>query len=511
MTLSPEKAGAGFMRYGGRPNLALAAVDPGVYTPYNAVAAPKSGWIAQPSSGAFVAFYKGPDGRGFTLEAGVEKTTVIEIGGTRLVALAAPTKRHKSGRGGHYPNIFTGLSDFVPADKVAFSPLPTIAFKTPELAAQTYFSVFSCDNVAVYRLDAANQAFVAVGHKCSAGYFLLGSDQMFTTIEFAEKKLGLLVKLDTFVATFPFLGVPVNSKTGLPTTSAPPAHAQSQKSAQPILMRWNAREGKWFRHNMVRCKLGTTVQVAAKSIVFFRVSVLSPYVTPHSKVTAVVRETETYDFSSPALFKTKPAKTYTCKVVRGDKGVDITLCFAFSSALELHRSKTWPYLACTLMVDTGVAIRTYIGRHWHTCPLRGLHYRTTPKSLGFALVPTLLVHTVTTSANAELARILPEDLKWLGEGDARLKSGPLLSLVRSEELKESTPDTIVAVLKPGEAAVTLALLRSLVVAGRVFNVRKYPDSAMNHPLPPTVRQKLADGRTKPHTFTFVTMPDDLKL
>jgi len=511
MTLSPEKVGAGFMRYGGRPNLALAAVDPGVYTSFNVVAAPSSGWIARPCSGAFVAFYKGPDGRGFTLEAGVEKTTMIEIGGTRLVALAAPTKRHTSGRWGHYPNIFTGLPDFVPANKVAFSPLPTYAFKTPELAAQTYFSVFSCDNVAVYRLDAANQAFVGIGHECSAGYFLLGSDQMFTTLAFAEKKLGLLVKLDTFVATFPFLGVPVNSKSGLPSTSAPPTHAQSQKSAQPILMRWNAKEGRWFRHDMMACNMSTTVQVAAKSIVFFRVSVLSPYVTPGSKVTAVVRETETYDFSSRALFKTKPAKTYTCKVVRGDKGVDITLCFAFSSALELHRSKTWPYLACTLMVDTGVAIRTYIGRHWHTCPLRGIHYRTTPKSQGFALVPTLLVHTVTASADAELARILPEDLKWLGEGNARIRSGPLLSLVRSEDLQKSTPDAIVAVLKPGEAAVTLELLRSLVVAGRLFSVRKYPDSARNHFLPPTVRRKLAEGRANPKNFTFVNMPADLKL
>ena len=105
---------------------------------------------------------------------------------------------------------------------------------------------------------------------------------------------------------------------------------------------------------------------------------------------------------------------------------------------------------------------------------------------------------------------MPEDLGWLNKSDARNRAGPLLSLVRSEDLEKSTPDTIVAVLKPGEAAVTLALLRSLIVAGKFFNVRKYPDSAANHFLPPRARENLAEGRAKPQSFTFVTMPDDLK-
>lgn len=269
------------------------------------------------------------------------------------------------------------------------------------------------------------------------------------------------------------------------------------------------------------------------AIVSVTIAVKSPHVTTKSNVSAVLREMEDYNFLSKDLFQKPPSRLLYCSVAKGadNNGVKIRLCFPYSLAVNLHDSKTWPFLTCTLMVDNGdgngkeVAIRLFIGRFWHTDLKEGQHFRTTPTSAKFALIPAVDARGLTTKAECEIARILPEDLGWLRGGEPldgedswkTLCTETLLSLVRYEDLKtDIKPEKIVSILRPGETAIALSLLRSLttdntLLSNSTFVTRKYPLASVTNFVPSSCIDNLRNGRIKPLSFTFVTIPDDLQL
>ena len=505
MTLSPEKAASDAQWISRTQNLGLAPVPTGFYVTYADDFDPaandsavKPSWVCKKNGATLFFCRTGKVHNKFRLEVAVERSALVHVEkGPTFVALPGPCKFRGNRRWSHHQNTFTAISSFVSASQVSVEALPTLSFSSPIQAAQTFFSVLSCDHVVVYKIKAHNDAYVAVGQERNFGYSVLGNKSAFDTLASAETWLRARLHLDTLAITIPFLGEPSFGKLDLPPKLDLTTSKERKKTTAPMLIKFDQRRNQWYKHVIESCETKTVVNDA---IVSFTVTVESQFVTGSSKVTAFLREIEDYDYSSKKLFKKSPVKALHCRVTE-DKGVIIHLCFPYKLAVNLHDSRTWPFLTCTMMIDNGngddVAIRLFIGRFWHTDLKEGQHFRTKPSSVKFALIPAVDAEELTSKRGCEIARILPEDLSWLSDGKSADKVNKwktycterLLSLVRYEDLKvDINPGKIVSILRPGETAIALSLLRSLTTDAAVrfnsgFVTRKYPLASVTNFVP----------------------------